>query len=56
MIEDNQRQLGKIVKDLITEVKDVMASLWLKMSKLVTIVKVMMMALGNSSQEGGASK
>ena len=56
MIEDNQRQLGDAVKDLTMEVKDVVVTLWLEMSKLATTIKVMMMALGNSSQEGDASK
>ena len=38
------------------KVKDVMATLWLEMSKLAAMVKVMMMALDNSSQKGGASE
>ena len=56
MIKDNQRQLGDTVKDITIEVNDVVATLWLEMSELATIVKVMMMALGNNSQEGGASE
>ena len=54
MIEDNQRQLGDAIKDLTIEVKDVVATLRLEMSELTTIVKVMMMTLGNSSQKGSA--
>ena len=48
--------MGDVVKDLVTEVKDVVAALWLEMSEMVATVKVMMLALGNSSQEGDASK
>ena len=33
-----------------------MVTLWLEMSELEAIMKVMMMAMGNSSQEGGALK
>ena len=40
MIEDNQRQLGDAVKDLTTEVKDVMATLRLELNELVTMIKV----------------
>ena len=47
-------QLGDAVKDFIMDVMDVMAILWLEMSELDTMVKVMIMALGNSSQEGSA--
>ena len=56
MIEDTQRQLGDTIKDFTTEVKDVVVALRLEMSELATIVKVMMMVMGNTSQEGGASK
>ena len=56
MIEENQRQMGDAVKDLTTEVKDVVATLREEMSELAATVKVMMMALGNRSQEGGASE
>ena len=56
MIKDNQRQLGNAVKDLTIEVKDVVATLQLEISKLATTIKVMMMALGNNSQEGSASE
>ena len=56
MIKYNQRQLKDTVKDLTMEVKNVVAALWLEMSELANIVKVMMMAMCNSSQEGGASK
>ena len=56
VIEENQRQLGDAIKDLTTEVKDVVATLQLEMSEMATIVKVMILALGNSSQEGGASE
>ena len=53
VIEDTQRQLGEAVKDLTIEVKDVVATLQLEMSELTPIVKVMMIALGNSSHKGG---
>ena len=56
VIEDNQRQLGDTVKDLTIEVKDVMETFQLEMSELVATVKVVMMALGNSFQEDGASE
>ena len=56
MIEDNQRQIGDTVKDLTTKVNDVIATLQLEISELATTIKVMMMALGNSSQESGALK
>ena len=56
MIEKNQRQLGDTIKDLTMEVKDVVATLRIEMGELVAMVKVMTLALGNSSQEGGASK
>ena len=56
VIEDTQRQFRDVVKDLIGEMKDVMVALQLEMSELATIVKVMMMAMGNNSQEGGASE
>ena len=56
MIEDTQRQLGEAVKDLTVEVKDVVAALHAEMSELTATVKVMMIALGNSSHEGGPSE
>ena len=54
MIKDIQRQLGDTVKDLTNELKDVVVALWLEISDLVAMVKVIMMAMGNSLQEGGA--
>ena len=36
--------------------KDVMTTLQLEISKLATIIKIMIMAIGNSSQESGASE
>ena len=56
VIKDKQRQLRDAIKDLIIEVKHVVMALQLEMSELIVTVKVMMMAMDNSSQEGGASK
>ena len=52
MIEDNQRQLRNTVKDLTMEVKDVVVAFQIKMSELAATMKVMIMAMGNSFQEG----
>ena len=38
------------------EVKDVVVALWLVMSELAATMKLMMMAIGNISQESGVSK
>ena len=55
MIEDTQRQLGDTIKDLINEVKDVVVVLWLEISDLMAMMKVIIMAMGNSLLEGGVS-
>ena len=54
MIEGNQRQLGDTIKDLTKEAKDVMVAFYLQTSELVTTMKIMMMAMCNSSQKDSA--
>ena len=56
MIETNQKELKDAIKDLTNEVKDVVATLREEMSDVAASMKVMMLAIGNSLQEGGASK
>ena len=56
MIENTQRQLGDAINDLNTEVKDTIAALRSKVNELAATMKVIMMALGKSLEEGGASK
>ena len=56
MIKTNQKELEDIIKDLTKEVKHVMATLHDKISNIAASMKVLMLAIGNSSQEGGALK
>ena len=51
MIETNKKELKDAIKDLM---KDAVTTLHEEMSDIATLAKVMMLAIGNSLQEGGA--
>ncbi len=55
-IETTQKDLGDAMRDLTNDVKDAMAALRAEMGDIATSVKVLMMAVGNSTQEGDASE
>ena len=53
-IETNQKELEDAIKDLTKKVKDVVATLHEEMSDIAALVKIMILAIGNSLQEGGS--
>ena len=55
-IETNQKDIEDAIKDLINKVKYIVTTLYVEMSDIVISVKVLMLAIRNSLQEGGASK
>ena len=50
IIGTNHKDLEVAVNDLTNEVKDVVTTLYAKMSDMVALVKVLMMAMRKSSQ------
>ena len=56
VIKETKKQLRDTIKTLDTKVKDSTTTFRSEVNKLVTIVKMIMMALGKSPLEGSASK